>query len=58
MPEKQNTGRSFVNIIGENFLAVLLILLLFLIFVPVGKTIVDLAMAINLAMSLDRKSVV
>ena len=52
MPEKQNTGRSFVNIIGENFLAVLLILLLFLIFVPVGKTIVDLAMAINLAMSL------
>ncbi|WP_407400871.1 flagellar biosynthesis protein FlhA [Treponema sp.] len=51
MPEKQNTGRSIVNIIGENFVAVIIILIAFLIFLPLGKVAVDIAMAINLAMA-------
>ena len=51
MPEKQNTGRSVLNIIGNNFIAVMLILIIFLMFIPIGKTAVDIAMAINLALS-------
>lgn len=51
MPEKQSAGRSVINIIGGNFLAVAIILVVFLIFIPIGKIAVDIAMALNLAMS-------
>ncbi len=51
MPEKRNSGSAFVKVVSGNFVAVMLIVIALFIFIPLGKTAIDIAMVLNLALS-------
>lgn len=51
MPEKQNTGNGFIKLVSGNFVAVMIVLIALFLFLPLGKTAIDIAMVLNLALS-------
>ncbi len=51
MMEKRNTGNAVFSVIQGNFVAVMIILIALFIFIPLGKTAIDIAMVLNLALS-------
>ena len=51
MPEKRNSGYAFIKLVSGNIVAVMLILIVLFMFIPLGKTAIDIAMVLNLALS-------
>ena len=51
MPEKRNSGSAFIKVVSGNFVAVMIVLIALFIFIPLGKTAIDIAMVLNLALS-------
>jgi len=51
MPEKQTLGKTIFSFISSNILPVAALVVVMFMFVPLGKTVIDIMMVLNLAVS-------
>ena len=51
MPEKQTLGKTIFSFITSNILPVAALVVVMFMFIPLGKTVIDIMMVINLAVS-------